>query len=207
MKRLKGFTLIELLIVVAIIGILAAIAVPNFLNAQVRAKVSRAQAEERELRTALEEFFIDNNSYPPLTNLDRAISRLYQNNPGNIDSARIEIGTGTRARRIYLTTPVGYISSLPFDPFRGSGNEHTYLYGSNGTSYYIVTSYGPDGMSGNAARIARMQGPMLVKDYTGARENDWDRAAYRDGQASLRELLYAPSNGTSSTGDIVVVGP
>ena len=206
MKRLKGFTLIELLIVVAIIGILAAIAVPNFLNAQVRAKVSRAQAEERELSTALEEFFIDNNSYPPLTNLDRMISRQYNDNPGNIDSARIEIGRGSRARRIYLTTPISYMSNIPFDPFRGSGNEWTYLYGSNGTSYYIILSYGPDGMPGNGTSGTNAE-PLSVKDYTGARENDWNQAAYRDGHLTLRELTYAPSNGTSSTGDIWRIGP
>ncbi len=206
MKRLKGFTLIELLIVVAIIGILAAIAVPNFLNAQIRAKVSRAQAEEREVATALEEFFVDNSSYPPLTNLDREISRLYRDNPGNLDSARIEIGRGSRARRFYLTTPIAYISSIPLDPFRGKGNEWSYLYGSNGTSYYIIASYGPDGVSGNGTSGTRVE-PLLVKDYTGARETDWDRAAYYNGTLTLRELIYAASNGTSSTGDIVRVGP
>ena len=61
----KGFTLIELLIVVAIIAILAAIAVPNFLEAQTRAKVSRVLSDMRTVNTALETYKIDNNKYPP----------------------------------------------------------------------------------------------------------------------------------------------
>ena len=84
MLRTKGFTLIELLIVVAIIGILAAIAVPNFLNAQVRAKVSRVQSEHRSLVNAMESFNIDNGQYPPLTWWDRGISRKCKNNTNNL---------------------------------------------------------------------------------------------------------------------------
>ena len=63
MKK-KGFTLIELLIVVAIIAILAAIAIPNFMEAQVRSKVSRAKADMRTVATALESYFVDKNHYP-----------------------------------------------------------------------------------------------------------------------------------------------
>ncbi len=59
----RGFTLIELLIVVAIIAILAAIAVPNFLEAQVRAKVTRVKADMRTLVVALESYGVDNNRY------------------------------------------------------------------------------------------------------------------------------------------------
>ena len=65
MKKPSGFTLIELLIVVAIIAILAAIAVPNFLEAQTRAKVSRVKADQRSLATAIESYSIDWNTYPP----------------------------------------------------------------------------------------------------------------------------------------------
>ncbi len=60
----KAFTLIELLIVVAIIGILAAIAVPNFMNARIRAKVAKAQTDERTLKMAYMQYGMDNNVLP-----------------------------------------------------------------------------------------------------------------------------------------------
>jgi prepilin-type N-terminal cleavage/methylation domain-containing protein len=59
-----GFTLIELLIVVAIIAILAAIAVPNFLEAQTRAKVARVVSDMRSIATGMETYHIDWNRYP-----------------------------------------------------------------------------------------------------------------------------------------------
>jgi prepilin-type N-terminal cleavage/methylation domain-containing protein len=61
----RAFTLIELLIVVAIIAILAAIAVPNFLEAQTRAKVSRVKADLRVISIALEVYCVDEKKYPP----------------------------------------------------------------------------------------------------------------------------------------------
>jgi len=89
MRGKKGFTLIELLIVVAIIGILAAIAIPNFLQAQTRAKVSRAFSEMQMLATALESYYVDNNIYPE----------------------------ENKACGLVLTTPITYVSSIPEDPF------------------------------------------------------------------------------------------
>lgn len=92
----RAFTLIELLIVVAIIGILAAIAVPNFMNAQIRAKIARVEADHKNIGTALETYFIDNNAYPGDHDLDNYI---YE-------------------RGLFrLTSPVAYMSSVPPDPF------------------------------------------------------------------------------------------
>ena len=67
MRKDSGFTLIELLIVVAIIGIIAAIAIPNLLNAIDRSKQKRTMADMRSIGTSCEEYSIDNNFYPVAT--------------------------------------------------------------------------------------------------------------------------------------------
>ena len=83
-KKESAFTLIELLIVVAIIAILAAVAVPNFMEAQVRAKVTRVKADLRAVKTAIETYRMDHNAYP--------ILRLYDEmNVGQINGLAHQI--------------------------------------------------------------------------------------------------------------------
>jgi len=79
-RNSKGFTLIELLIVVAIIGIIAAIAIPNLLNAIDRGKQKRTMADLRSIGTSVEEYAIDNNIYPTattMTALESTIEPIY----------------------------------------------------------------------------------------------------------------------------------
>lgn len=63
-KNQKGFTLIELLIVVAIIGILAAIAIPQFASYRAKAFNSAAQSDLRTIRTSVEGFYSEEFYYP-----------------------------------------------------------------------------------------------------------------------------------------------
>lgn len=80
LRKQEGFTLIELLIVVAIIGIIAAIAIPNLLNAIDRGKQKRTMADLRSIGTAIEAYSIDNNQYPVVTTmptLEAVVEPLY----------------------------------------------------------------------------------------------------------------------------------
>ena len=79
-RKDKGFTLIELLIVVAIIGIIAAIAIPNLLNAIDRGKQKRTMADMRSIGTACESYAIDVNRYPngaDLATIEPVVEPLY----------------------------------------------------------------------------------------------------------------------------------
>jgi prepilin-type N-terminal cleavage/methylation domain-containing protein len=96
-RFLTGFTLIELLIVVAIIAILAAIAIPNYFAAQVRAKVGRVMSEHRTIGTALEAYYVDNTAYPY---------------PEYVRDAPLYVPDS-------VTTPIAYIKGNDiYDPFR-----------------------------------------------------------------------------------------
>jgi type II secretion system protein G len=69
----RGFTLVELMVVVAIIALLAAIIIPNYVHARAQAAVSQSEANLKEIATALELYYTDHQSYPPSGNVTPAI--------------------------------------------------------------------------------------------------------------------------------------
>jgi len=129
MKReCRAFTLIELLIVVAIIAILAAIAIPNFLEAQTRARVARVQSEFRNMKTAMFAYRVDFAWWPP------------------DDDAPDGIDHSTLLNLTELSTPVAYMSSVPYqDPF-STVKKNTSVLGpvANHYQYFLEGLPGPD---------------------------------------------------------------
>lgn len=109
-QAMSAFTLIELLIVVAIIAILAAIAVPNFLEAQTRAKIARNKADMRSVTTGIESYRIDWNQLPIW---EAHLSGEWAPAGTALVSWPYHIWTPSR-----LSSPIAYMSSIPEDPFQ-----------------------------------------------------------------------------------------
>ncbi len=208
LESTKGFTLIELLIVVAIIGILAAIAIPNFLQAQTRAKVSRTQADLRSVSLAVETYRVDQGDYPWYSICMPNPRQLYAdvNNPF--------IGYTPRS----LTTPVEYLSSLPKEAFQNapyqfnpnplglyfydcegnfefrSGNNESWNHLGGNVYKYALVGIGPD-------RITYVSSSAYGATFNIT--EPWQDRAYFTGCA----YYYDPTNGTISYGDIILSGP
>jgi len=203
MSKKKGFTLIELLIVVAIIAILAAIAVPNFLEAQVRSKVSRAKADIRSCATALEAYYLDWNRYPPCGSqwvMTPPLMYWYLNYP--------------------LSTPVSYISNVTQmrDPFRDANSPTDLLPGAYSFAYRYINAY--------EHWMCRPSGPvpsyynLMLNYYMGEwviysagpdhHSSTWGNTTvfpeswgYRpDKGYPAYPIPYDPTNGTISEGDV-----
>jgi type IV pilus assembly protein PilA len=94
----KGFTLIELLIVVVIIGILAAIAIPKFANTKEKAYIASMKSDLRNLVTAEEAFFADSLKYADLAEL----GTNYSATTGvTISALNVVVGEGWNATATY----------------------------------------------------------------------------------------------------------
>ncbi|MBN1902765.1 prepilin-type N-terminal cleavage/methylation domain-containing protein [Candidatus Sumerlaeota bacterium] len=194
MFKKQGFTLIELLIVVAIIAILAAIAVPNFLEAQVRSKVSRVKADFRTIALALEAYCTDNRKYLYDGSFDGANYRpnVYPYAPGHLN--------------IQLSTPIAYITTINFfDPFvdqkTSSANQvHRRFRYNNLRQRYLEDM---DNASGIWDKYSDIFGDWQLLSNGPDKIYGPTSTMTRQGALWGASEIYDPTNGTVSPGDII----
>ncbi len=198
--RRTAFTLIELLIVVAIIAILAAIAVPNFLEAQVRAKVSRVGSDLRTLATAIESYRVDNNAYPVYGAITAPVPGAAVEDP-SASTGQDYFEYLSRRTGLAITTLIAYASTIPPDIFStryaGTGPEP------------IVFDYAYKNARFNAVLFVGAPEPWLGPEGS-AFIQDWGEWRLVSAGPDLDRTddikfnrVYDPTNGTVSDGDIV----
>jgi type II secretory pathway pseudopilin PulG len=170
------------------IGIMAAVTLPNFFEAQTRAKYARARSEIRNLAVCLETYYIDHNTYPPATTENGELLPL------NEDGSAVSSGYVPWM----LTTPISYMTSLPVDQFheKEDGTNALYRYATNGLACWIVASHGPD-----------KDADVELADYPAPNRGkcQWKSFVSHFGVGDAIE--FDPTNGSTSSGDIMRVGP
>lgn len=206
----RGFTLIELLIVVGIIAILAAIAVPNFLEAQVRAKVSRVRSDLRAVATALESYAVSYNKYPPMLGPDDGAGQPENQNNGYGNPRRYH--SAWRCVPHQITTPVAYMASIPQDVFKhGAVSDWPADTANMGKPYANGNPFDMSFVYHNIAQFAETGG---LYPFDGGDIDDYGQwRIYSIGpDRSLNSIgtgdptmgwLYDPTNGTISSGEII----
>ncbi len=192
-RSTRGFTLIELLIVIAIILILISIALPNFLEAQIRAKVARAKGEIKALSTAMQSYFLDFNIYPCETEADMYSTKWNRFNRGHL----------------WLTSPIKYIGSIPADPFASMAHTDTATMGGGRIQTYETGGIEPHPLNhpmGKKCLNCMLTWAMWSKgpsaELEGGQVVSGDNAHI--GGRDIRN--YSPTNGTSSRGPILTWG-
>ncbi|MFC1601185.1 prepilin-type N-terminal cleavage/methylation domain-containing protein [Candidatus Sumerlaeota bacterium] len=181
-----AFTLIELLIVVLIIAILAAIAVPNFLEFQTRAKVSRSATDMRSIATALEAYATDNAAYPFV---------------GNITDFTLKLAP--------LTTPISYLSTVPKQAFKeymsfgATAGSKVYYYQDRATCDWLYVQFPSFGNSWPYYEPVNIDIHHWYLSSVGP-DSDYDQGWFGAGS---NHQLYDPTNGTVTNGDIIRMGP
>ncbi|MCA9445088.1 MAG: prepilin-type N-terminal cleavage/methylation domain-containing protein [Candidatus Omnitrophica bacterium] len=203
LRKGRGFTLIELLIVIAIILILIAIALPNFLEAQNRARITKAAAHMRTIETAARThladygfIYTDYNGPNQLffetrmkRNFGICANKFGLTNPtgGGLQFAVSQADFYAQGIHCPLTTPIQYLDADEVtDPFSDGSipmgydsREGDWGKFKSTTAYGMYCSAGPDRVAG-----------------------DWHHDPQLNGQSRAARMPYSPTNGTKSNGDM-----